>query len=89
MCLNSVAGYKRNAVAYLRVISSPWSYVEVDGRQLGISGQPEPFEILTGKHTITLKRDGQVLTKTLKLCKGDRFVIKALLEKGQIDVKPE
>lgn len=87
--ISALGGFKTKPTASLRVFSVPWCYVEIDGKKFGESGQPEPFEIIEGRHTIKLKREGYLLTKNFKLRKGQRILVKAHLDKGIINVIQE
>lgn len=72
--------------ARLRVLSVPWSYVTVDGQSLGPSGQIEAFILKPGDRKVVLRQGERVLSQTVHLPKGSETIIKAQLEKGQIDV---
>jgi hypothetical protein len=76
----------QNRTARLRVLSVPWSYVTLDGKPLGPSGQAEAFVLKPGKHKLVLCQGPRTLTKTISLPKDGETIVKAQLEKGQIDV---
>lgn len=72
--------------ARLRVLSAPWSYVTVDGQSLGPSGQVEAFTLKPGDRKVVLRQGERVLSRTVHLTEDSETIIKAQLEKGQIDV---
>lgn len=72
--------------ARLRVLSVPWSYVTVDGQSLGPSGQVEAFILTPGDRTVVLRQGERILSQTVHLAEGSETIIKAQLEKGQINV---
>lgn len=85
-CVRSTASDGENRTAQLRVLSVPWSYVEVDGTLLGPSGQVAPFTLKPGEYRLVLCQGDRVLARTISLLEDRETVVKAQLEKGQIDV---
>jgi len=85
-CVRSTASDSENRTAQLRVLSVPWSYVEVDGTPLGPSGQIDPFTLKPGEYKLVLCQGGRVLARTISLRENRETVVKAQLEKGQINV---
>jgi hypothetical protein len=86
LCIGSTVSQERHKTARLRVLSVPWSYVQVDGKSLGPSGQIDPFALKPGEHEVVLRRGDRVLSRTVHLPEHSETVIKAQLEKGHIDV---
>lgn len=86
LCVGPSISLERQKTARLRVLSVPWSYVEVDGKSLGPSGQVDAFALRPGDHEVVLRRGDRVLSRTVHLLENSETVIKAQLEKGQIDV---
>ena len=89
LCFDAFATSKGKKSAQLRVLSVPWCYVEIDGKKLGSSGQPKPFELVEGKHKLNLRRNNKVLTRKIQLTRGSHTVVKAQFEKGRINVSQE
>jgi hypothetical protein len=58
----------------------------VDGKSLGPSGQLDAFTLKPGEHKVVLRQGDRVLSQTVHLPEHSETVIKAQLEKGQIDV---
>jgi hypothetical protein len=90
-CVRSDASAYRNGTARLRVLSVPWSRVEVDGESLGPSGQVDAFVLRSGDHKLVLSRENRAISRTISLSEDSETIIKAQLEKGKIDVshKPD
>jgi hypothetical protein len=86
ICVGSTASLESRRTAKLRVLSVPWSYVQVDGESLGPSGQVDAFALKPGEHEVVLRQGDRVLSQTVHLLENSETVIKAQLEKGQIDV---
>jgi hypothetical protein len=86
LCVGSAAPPERQETARLRVLSVPWSYVNVDGEPLGPSGQLEAFTLKPGEHEIVFRQGNRVLSRTVHLPQHSETVIKVQLEKGQIHV---
>lgn len=84
--VRSTASDNQDGTARLRVLSVPWSYVEVDGTPLGPSGQLDPFTLKPGEHKLVLRQGDSVLSRTISLRENCQTVVKAQLEKGRIDV---
>ena len=72
--------------AQLRVLSVPWSYVEVNETPLGPSGQANAFVLQPGRYKLVLHQSGRTLTRTISLPDNCETIVKAQLEKGQVDV---
>ena len=87
--IGNPVGSAKKAKEHLRVLSVPWCYVEIDGKPLGPSGQAKPFEVTEGKHTLTFRRNGRILTKKIDVPKGQKILVKATLDKGIINVIQE
>jgi hypothetical protein len=85
-CVRATAPDHKNGTAQLRVLSVPWSYVKVDGKLLGPSGQADAFALQPGRSQLALCQGNRTLTKTISLQKDCETIVKAQLEKGQIDV---
>jgi len=86
LCLWSSVSPRERNTARLRVLSVPWSYVQVDGKSLGPSGQTDPFVVRPGDHEVILRQGNRVLSRTVHLPANSETVIKVQLEKGQIHV---
>jgi hypothetical protein len=86
LCLGPTASLDRHKTARLRILSVPWSYVTVDGRLLGPSGQTDAFPLQPGDHEVVLRQEDRVLSYRVHLSENCETVLKAQLEKGQIDV---
>ena len=84
--VRSTASDNQDRTAQLRILSVPWSYVEVDGTPLGPSGQVDPFTLKPGEYKLVLYQGGRVLARTICLRENRETIVKAQLEKGQIDV---
>ena len=89
LCRCSYSDYKVRSTATLRVISVPWCEVELDGEKLGPSGQPKAFEIVQGRHKLTLCRGNKTLMKDIRLHKNKLTVVKVQFRKGDINVNQE
>jgi len=72
--------------ARLRVLSVPWSYVEVDGTPLGPSGQVDAFTVQPGKCQLVLRQGNRALPMTISVPENYETTVQAQLEKGQIHV---
>ena len=85
-CVRSNASPDKSGTARLRVLSVPWSQVEVDGQPLGPSGQIGAFALKPGDHKVVLRQGNRVLSQTVHLSEDSETTVKAQLEKGKIDV---
>jgi hypothetical protein len=86
LCVGSTIALEGQKTARLRVLSVPWAQVKVDGRSLGPSGQIDAFAVKPGEHEVVLRQGNRVLSRTVQLPEHSETVLKAQLEKGQIDV---
>lgn len=86
LCVGSTVSLERQKTARLRVLSVPWAQVKVDGKSLGPSGQIDAFAVKPGEHEVVLRQGDRVLSQTIHLPEHSETVLKAQLEKGQIDV---
>ena len=86
LCVGSTISLERQKTARLRVLSVPWSQVKVDGRSMGPSGQVDAFALKPGEHKVVLRQGDRVLSQTVHLEEHSETIIRAQLEKGQIDV---
>lgn len=75
-----------SGTARLRVLSVPWSYVEVDGTALGPSGQADAFTIEPGECRLVLRQGDRVFPVTISVPEDCETIVHAQLEKGQIHV---
>lgn len=89
LCVRTSATAKPQKSAQFRVLSAPWCQVELDGKAFGPSGQAKAFEVTEGRHTLTLRRNDNVLTNTLQLPPGQETLVWVQFEKGQIDVSQQ
>jgi len=89
LCVRTSATGKPQKSAQFRVLSAPWCQVDLDGKALGPSGQAKAFEVTEGRHTLTLRRNGQVLRSALQLSRGLETLVWVQFEKGQIDVSQQ
>ena len=86
LCYGSLGKSNEAQTAYLRVLAVPWCSVEIDGRKLGSSGQPEPFKVREGSHKLKLSRNNKILTKEIELIRSMQTIVKAQFDKGMINV---
>lgn len=72
--------------ARLRVLSVPWSYVEVNGTPLGPSGQADAFTVQPGECQLVLRWSSTAWATTISVRENCETIVQAQLEKGQIHV---
>jgi hypothetical protein len=84
--VHTVALEAPSGTAKLRVLSVPWSYVEVDGTALGPSGQVDAFTVQPGKCQLVLRQGNRALPMTISVPENYETTVQAQLEKGQIHV---
>ena len=85
-CIGSARSLEKQKTARLRVLSVPWSQVQIDEKQLGPSGQLDAFALKPGERKVVLRQGNRVLSGTVRLTERYETTIKAQLEKGTIDV---
>ncbi len=84
--VHTVALEAPSGTARLRVLSVPWSYVEVDGTALGPSGQVDAFTIEPGECRLVLQQGDRVFPVTISVQEDCETIVQVQLEKGQIHV---
>jgi len=72
--------------ARLRVLSVPWSYVEVNGETLGPSGQVNAFIVQPGDCQLVLRQGDRVFPVTVAVQENCETTVYVQLEKGQFHV---
>ncbi|AQT68701.1 hypothetical protein STSP2_01873 [Anaerohalosphaera lusitana] len=73
--------------AQVRVLAVPWCHVSVDGEELGVSGQAEPFYLREGEHVLELRTDtGQTLDKHITLSRHSETIIRANFQNETVTI---
>lgn len=86
ICISAYGSYKQRRMAQLRVLSVPWCNVDIDGKSAGQSGQIEAFKVIEGKHYLVFKSKGNLLTKKIKIKRGQNILIKVNFNRRKVDV---
>ena len=84
--IRATAPAARSKAARLRVLSVPWSYVEVNGRPLGPSGQVNAFIVQPGDCQLVLRQGDRVFPVTVAVQENCETTVYVQLEKGQFHV---
>jgi len=88
LLLTLIAALTRGAggSSQLRILSSPWCYVEVDGHDMGTSGQSEVLQLRPGMHRLTFRRDDEVWSQTIRLPEDQQTIVKVWFDERKTDV---
>lgn len=89
LCTRNYSDYKARSMGLLRVISVPWCDVELDGKQLGPSGQVEAFRAVKGNHKLVFRKRDKILTTNIQLSKDKLTTVNVQFKEGEIHVKQQ
>lgn len=87
VCFSAVLAHNISNKAQLRVIAVPWCNVNIDGKEMGTSGQAEPFTISAGKHHIMFHRNEKKVETHIRVKPKTTTIIKVNLSRENFYVE--